>query len=207
MTGRVLTATDRWHIREKWKAGEDIPSLAFVYNVPVSEVDAEIDSLRRQIESRSASPPKVVALPTSGLECLRCGAHRYGGGVPSLLSGVVIAYCAAERIKTGHRIVTSNLSQQPVTVAHARSTDPDTSHEAARSVGKIRESQQAIFAFLREYGAHTDEEIWETFEHSGISPSGARTRRSELVTMGLVRDSGQRKRLQTGRRAIVWEVT
>jgi len=37
-----------------------------------------------------------------------------------------------------------------------------------------------------------------------ISPSGARTRRSELVNLGLVQDTGKRKRMSTGRSAIVW---
>lgn len=88
--------------------------------------------------------------------------------------------------------------------ARARRRDPETSREAARSVENIWESQRTILELLQRRGASTDEEIFMLV--SGMSPSGARTRRSELVKMGLVRDSGQRRKLSTGRRAIVWEV-
>ena len=37
-----------------------------------------------------------------------------------------------------------------------------------------------------------------------LSPSGARTRRAELVVKGLVYDTGERVTLLSGRRAIVW---
>jgi hypothetical protein len=37
-----------------------------------------------------------------------------------------------------------------------------------------------------------------------VTESGVRSRRSELVQVGLVRDTGERVRLATGRNAIVW---
>lgn len=94
----------------------------------------------------------------------------------------------------------------------ARNTDPDTSWEAARSIPRerIRRSQQAILTILQWRGPSTDEGIWDRLARKDLdaprmSPSGARTRRSELVAMGKVRDSGKRERLQSGRQAIVWE--
>jgi len=90
--------------------------------------------------------------------------------------------------------------------AVARATDPLTSHEAAASVGDVRESQRMVLMMLNAVGPGTDEAL---VEHAGkvgypISPSGLRTRRSELVRLGLVEDSGERERLASGRRAIVW---
>lgn len=96
--------------------------------------------------------------------------------------------------------------------ARARSTDPETSHAAARSVKDLRSSQADVLVVLRRMVPMTDEELVETYQdlaRSGFvrsqSPSGIRTRRSELVELGLVEDSGQRETLRSGRRAIVWK--
>lgn len=90
--------------------------------------------------------------------------------------------------------------------ARARWSDPPTSHEAARSVIHIRESQQFILSVLQVDGPLTDEELFAAVTHRGrrISPSGCRTRRSELVKLGLICDSDKRKRLSSGRFSIVW---
>lgn len=91
----------------------------------------------------------------------------------------------------------------------ARRTDPETSWAAARSIpaDQLRESQRAVLAMLRRFGPMTDEGIAEALAGTQyvISPSGARTRRSELVAAGYVRDSGKRVRLPSGRQSIVWE--
>lgn len=98
--------------------------------------------------------------------------------------------------------------------AHARAADPATSRAAAASVRDIPGSQQHILRLFHLYGPMTDQELlarhrqWER-EHGGprMSDSGVRTRRSELVVLGKVRDTGRRERLVTGRKAIVWEAT
>lgn len=93
--------------------------------------------------------------------------------------------------------------------AVARRTDPGTSWQAARSVDRIRESQAQVLAILRRYGPMTDEEIasvaatWP--EGTRQSPSGLRTRRAELVDLGVVKDSGLRGKTRSGRSTIVWE--
>lgn len=91
--------------------------------------------------------------------------------------------------------------------AGARDTDPDTSREAARSVTDLTERRAAVLATLRRLGSGTDADIAWAYPRDAPrqSPSGLRTRRSELVAAGLVRDSGLRARMESGRRAIVWE--
>lgn len=100
--------------------------------------------------------------------------------------------------------------------ARARNTDPDTSHRAADSVKRITETQEAIADLMRHIGRPmTDTEIAVRYadwrQHFGkviprSSPSGLRTRRSELVERKVVRDSGRREVLPSGRRAILWEI-
>lgn len=93
----------------------------------------------------------------------------------------------------------------------ARWTDPSTSHQAALSIDldHLRQSQRHVLSALEAIGgAGTDDDIYNALAARGVmlSPSGARTRRSELVAMRLVRDSGDKARLSSGRWAIVWEV-
>lgn len=94
-------------------------------------------------------------------------------------------------------------------VARARTTDPDTSHAAALSLSShaIRDTQQEVLDVLREYGPLTDRSIlailWNT-KGKTQSPSGLRTRRSELVDLGLVVDTGRRNTAPSRRQEIVW---
>lgn len=92
----------------------------------------------------------------------------------------------------------------------ARTADPSTSHEAARSIEetKMRLGQALILTLLQKHGPQTDHELWShlAMEPGGppMSRSGARTRRSELVASGHVEDSGEKVKLPSNRRAIVW---
>jgi len=94
----------------------------------------------------------------------------------------------------------------------ARHSDPDTSHAAADSVTELTEKQETVLALLINYGPQlSDGEIAVTYRRVGYhvtwpqSESGLRTRRSELVRKGLVQDSGERVKLESGRMAILWE--
>jgi len=89
----------------------------------------------------------------------------------------------------------------------ARTTDPKTSHDAAESVHDVTATQDYVLRALRK--PRTDVELLEAYRNFKRAPraseSGLRTRRSELVRQGLVRDSGRRVVLESGRAAIVWE--
>lgn len=103
----------------------------------------------------------------------------------------------------------------PATQARARNTDPETSHAAAASltVDTLRASQAAVLAALNSTGPMTDVSLVEWYteaakvdpDYPRQSPSGIRSRRAELTAGGLVEDTGQRVRLESGRQAIVWQ--
>jgi len=90
--------------------------------------------------------------------------------------------------------------------AVARSTDPGTSWEAARSVQGITEHQGEVLAAYRGRKDMADEDLVLNLQRSGSkqSPSGIRTRRAELVAQGLLVDTGDRVTGSTGRRMILW---
>jgi hypothetical protein len=89
--------------------------------------------------------------------------------------------------------------------AHARRTDPDTSHDAAAAVSPdLRALQMRVEAFALRAGPHgfTDAEMEANLGDSG---STLRTRRSELSARNIVLDSGQRRTFgDSARRRIVW---
>lgn len=107
------------------------------------------------------------------------------------------------------------MSTPPPPIVRARRTDPETSHAAAASIDPdtLRQSLRDVYDLLAAAGSATDERLVTGFEFAigdghvkPQSPSGIRSRRSELVRAGLVRDTGRREILSSGRQAIVWEV-
>lgn len=104
-----------------------------------------------------------------------------------------------------------DLPPRPVGQPRARLTDPEESHDAAASVRDLTEKQGAILSCLELVGRPlTDPEIRQIYERDREAEgwpqqteSGLRTRRNELVKLGLVVRSGK-KRLETGRMASAW---
>ena len=93
----------------------------------------------------------------------------------------------------------------------ARRSDPQTSHAAAASVNNITKTQRVIFYLLLSKPS-TDVDglrVYRIAEGKKIAPmvseSGYRSRRAELVKLGLAKDSGDRVKLPSGRSAIVWQ--
>lgn len=98
----------------------------------------------------------------------------------------------------------------------ARQTDIETSHEAAASVKNITATQQAIMKLIQIHPM-TDQRLIDFYQAQirmgadardfpRASESGIRSRRAELVDRGLIKDSGARETLESGRSAVVWTV-
>lgn len=90
--------------------------------------------------------------------------------------------------------------------AHARRRDPGTSHGAAASLaGKpVAELQQRVLDAIRALGGRAT--INDVARHTGLAEVSVSPRFKPLRRRGLIRDSGERRRNPSGRRAIVWEV-
>lgn len=84
----------------------------------------------------------------------------------------------------------------------ARTTDPDTSHAAARSASVKGPNQRTIvWQTLNQLSEATDYEIAQA---TGLLRSSAGKRRQELVELGLVEATSKRRLTDTGSTAIVW---
>lgn len=94
--------------------------------------------------------------------------------------------------------------------ARARSTDPRTSKAAAAKLVNLGPVRDAIINALYTFGPQTDEGIAAIFRKYAAfprcSPSGLRSRRSELVAMRLVEDSGETGKTEMGNPAIIWRL-
>lgn len=92
---------------------------------------------------------------------------------------------------------------------HARKTDPQTSHDAAKSVKDINNTKKAILSLLRKH--QSDMQLVANYtklvrqkKAPRASESGIRSRRAELVKAGLVKDTGKRDVSASNRQMIVW---
>jgi hypothetical protein len=94
-------------------------------------------------------------------------------------------------------------------VPNTRTLDPTTSHQAEASVTGLAESYRIILGILRESGPMNDEKListWRKTQNKKASDSGIRSRRSELTATGLIVDTGDRIKMDSGRMSIVWGI-
>ena len=103
-------------------------------------------------------------------------------------------------------------SRDSATVPTARRTDPATSHEAAASitVQRMRADHHLVLAALHDHGPMTDFALASRVSSALgriVKQTSIGVRRKELVTLGLVRNSGRRAPSDTGKASIVWTLT
>lgn len=176
----------------------------------VSRRDDAAAQKRRQVFIGAGIPPRAAP-------CAGCGRELVIGNPiwTHALDAEALCFCS-ERCYFDHWLPPEPAAppeqrlpeQEPR--AHARTTDPETSHEAARSVTAFRPRWVAILDCFRAHGPMTDEELAVRYEARGAtvpeqSPSGLRTRRSELVALGALAPVGQSK-TEAGRSCIVWGI-
>jgi len=91
---------------------------------------------------------------------------------------------------------------------NTRTQDPETSQAAGASVKGLAETYRIILTTLRQSGPMNDPALIRAFQSSGkrASDSGIRSRRSELTAQGLIVDTGDRIKMESGRMSIVWGV-
>jgi hypothetical protein len=85
----------------------------------------------------------------------------------------------------------------------ARTSDPDTSHAAAGTLGSHAETMRVRLLEAIQAGAKTAEEAADACGYT--ANNGAWKRVSDLKTAGRVRDTGIRRPGRSGRAQVVWE--
>ena len=96
------------------------------------------------------------------------------------------------------RAAIGRMNQNP----YSRATDPKTSKQGPSSY-RMNQSRSDVLKTIK-LRPLTDIELVQAVSDK-MSASGARTRRAELVRMGLVKDSGKRRKSDSKRSHVVWE--
>ena len=99
-----------------------------------------------------------------------------------------------------------------MSTAHARNSDPITSHMAANSVKDFTELQKRILSLFDMSNAGlTDEELIKAYKEAfgfvwPATDSSLRSRRSDLHHRGSLRDTGTKRLTKAGGKTIVWDI-
>jgi len=112
------------------------------------------------------------------------------------------------RVPTRHEIQTlQGIQPIPITLQIAptrlaRTDQPDTAHQAAKQASRRGPNQRTrVWEALKALGAATD---YELAQATGILRSSAAKRRQELVDLGYVVETQERRPTDTGTLAVVW---
>jgi hypothetical protein len=113
-------------------------------------------------------------------------------------------------VSQGLQMVTCHCAchQKPIEKAHARRSDPDTSHASAAAFteDRLTQIQRDVLDFFRSHGRATDEDIEDALSSKHPAFSTLRKRRTDLVQRGFLRDTGERRLNRNNRKMIVWEI-
>lgn len=96
--------------------------------------------------------------------------------------------------------------------AHARRTDPQTSHAVARRITNTQKVRAHIEYLFRNLGRMHDESLIANYLASSpnlrphATEQSIRSRRKELVDRNVLRDSGEKKLTRAGNPSTVWEI-
>ena len=97
-------------------------------------------------------------------------------------------------------------------MAHARKSDPFTSHLAAATIMDATTLQiRIIQCFESTVGGLTDEQLVNVYKAMWgnsfpATESSIRSRRSELHHKGAIVDTGKTRNTHNGHKAIIWEI-
>ena len=115
-------------------------------------------------------------------------------------------WCKAPKPKP----VQDNLLQLPLGFSgpRVRHADPGTSRDAAETISQKRLTaiQEDILAWFRGVRRATDEELETHFRDKYPAQTTVSKRRTDLVRLGYLRDSGERRKNSNMRSMIVWEL-
>jgi len=154
-------------------------------------IDEQMEHLKTQVEARMKEDPEDDV------------AVRMDGGSAAL-------HLLSLAISSGTLDVEDwpQEKKKPRTLGLARRSDPHTSWRAAwmQTTGASQLLYRVIYLVLSKKKC-TDEELVKIVQHNikESTPSSIRSRRSELVEAGWVKDSGQRRNSNAGSPMTVWE--
>lgn len=107
------------------------------------------------------------------------------------------------------------------TTPRARAEDPENAHRAAaRAAGDLTLKQKSVLEVITTYGPMHDEHLVHFYREArtqqlargfgalypDLTDSSIRSRRNELVGLGMVRDTGRETRTARGGPTTIWEV-